>query len=216
MRSRTLFEQAAMLSRPLLFSSACSEARTHWRPVWRQAKKCADAPSAAGACKRKSGAKSVLPAWLSSALEGMGRSAVENTRMPCLDKEFARLQPVLPELKRERLVHVQSGVMFCSASLLVGTVHMHTGNGAMLACVSGQEGEEWVYTRCFCACTGKKIMETTLAPILAQTEEWSYPWVMIDKDKYSQLMRRLKSAKGGSPGMQGGGQGKRQRRDPTP
>jgi hypothetical protein len=135
--------------------------------------------------------------------------------MPCLDKAFANLRPLLPELKRERLVHVQSGVMFCSMSLLVGRVHMHTGNGAMLACVEGEGGEERVYTRCFCACTGKRIDETTLVPILSQTEGWTYPWVMIDKASYSKLMGKLKSSQGAAGGVRAGGEAKRQKREAT-
>jgi hypothetical protein len=175
----------------------------------RQAKNGAGAPSAAGAIKRKEGAASVLPQWLSSALGNAGKSAMEKANMPCLDKAFSRLQPLLPSLKRERLVHVQSGVMLCSARLLLGVVHMHTGNGALAACLTGEDGEEVVYTSCFCECKNSKMPETTLVPVLGSTELWKYPWVMLSKASYVGLMKRLSN-----PSKADGA--KRQRRETTP
>jgi len=154
---------------------------------------------------------------LTSALERAGKCAVETTSMPCLDKAYARLKDLLPSLKREKLVHVQSGVMLCSVRLLAGVTHIHTGNGALVACVTREDGEEVVYTSCFCACHGKResIMDTTLAPILCPTEGWRYPWVMLDMASYGRLMGRLSQA--GSHANSGkGGAGKRQRREATP
>lgn len=132
--------------------------------------------------------------------------------MPCLDKAFTRLQPLLPSLKRERLVHVQSGVMLCSMRLLLGVVHVHTGNGALVACLSKEDGEEVVYTSCFCECKETKIQETTLAPILASTEEWRYPWVMLNEASYRRLMGKLSQPQ---RKVDAGGS-KKQRREPTP
>jgi hypothetical protein len=132
--------------------------------------------------------------------------------MPCLDKAFASLKDLLPSLQREKVLKVQSGVMPCSMRLLLGVVHVHTGNGAMVACVTQEDGEEVLYTRCFCPCNDKNILKTTLVPILRSTEESAFPWVMLDKARYCRLMGRLSLAGGASKG----GAGKRQRREATP
>jgi len=162
---------------------------------------------------------------LTSRLEGAGKCAMENASMPCLDKAFAKLKPLLPSLQRERVVRVQGGVMPCSMRLLLGIVHIHTANGALVACLKDEQGREVLYTRCFCECKDKNIMETTLAPILGSTEEWSFPWVMLDQSSYGKLIGRLSAGKqagskdaggGKQAGSKDAGGGKRQRREATP
>jgi len=147
-------------------------------------------------------------------LGGAGKCAMENASMPCLDKAYAKLKPLLPSLQRERVVKVQSGIVPCSMRLMLGIVHVHTANGALMACLTDEEGKDVIYTRCFCECKDKNVMETTLAPILGSTEEWGYPWVMLDQASYGKLMGRLSGGKQDKAGAAGGG--KRQRREATP